>query len=135
MKPLYLQCIFIISRTAWEGLQKPLKTFPSDHILKCAGLCTGIPEECDTIHYDHWHQLCSTAKVEIPSPSTFLQYYFNRLAALLRIITSATRESLKETVPALEREILESMCSKNLSFALTVVEIFHLFCVPSLSLP
>ena len=58
----------MISKTAWDGLQKPLTTFSSDHILKCGNLCTGIPGECDTFHYDFWHQQCSTAKVGIPSP-------------------------------------------------------------------
>ena len=55
--------ISLFSRTAWEGLKKPVKTFSSDHILKCSGLCTGIPGDCDTFHYDFWHQLCSLANI------------------------------------------------------------------------
>ena len=60
--------ISLISRTAWDSLEKPVKTFSSEHIQKCGNLCTGIPGDCDTFHYDHWHQLCSTAKVGISSP-------------------------------------------------------------------
>ena len=60
--------ISLISRTVWDVLRKPVKTFSSEHIQKCGNLCTGIPGDCDTFHYDHWHQLCSTAKVGIPSP-------------------------------------------------------------------
>ena len=104
----------MISRAAWEGLQKPVTTFSSEHIQKRGNLCTGIPGDCDTFHYDHWHQLCSTAKVGISSPSYLIlisQFYINRLAALPQITRSATRESLKETIPAQHRERLASMCS------------------------
>ena len=59
----FIISISLISRTAWEGLKKPVKTFSSDHILKCSGLCTGIPGDCDTFHYDFWHQLCSLANI------------------------------------------------------------------------
>ena len=59
----YFHCISMSSLTAWDGLQKPVKTFSTDHIMKCSGLCTAIPGECDTFHYDFWHQLCSPAKV------------------------------------------------------------------------
>ena len=65
----FIISISLISRTAWEGLKKPVKTFSTDHILKCSGLCTGMPEDCDTFHYDFWHQLCSPAKVGILSSS------------------------------------------------------------------
>ena len=104
----------MISRTAWEGLQKPVETFSSDHILKCGNLCTAIPGDCDTFHYDFWHQRCTVAKVGIPSQLCRVlisQFYLNRLTALPQLIRSVTRERLKETVPVLIRERLGSIFS------------------------
>ena len=109
--------ISMISKTAWDGLQKPVTTFSSDHILKCGILCTAIPGDCDTFHYDFWHQRCTVAKVGIPSPLCRVimsQLYLNRLTALPQLIRSVTRERLKETVPALLREKLGSTFSIKL---------------------
>ena len=75
------------SRKAWEGLEKPVKTFSTDHILKCSGLCTGIPGKCDTFHYDFWHQLCSTAKVGTTFPllDTELAVLYHQIACIVSV--------------------------------------------------
>ena len=110
--------ISLTSRTAWEGLEKPVSTFSSDHILKCGGVCTSTPGDCDTFHYDFWHQQCSTAKVGYHQGDFILTSHtrINRLATVLPLlIRSATRQSLRETILALDRERLGSGSSMRLN--------------------
>ena len=112
--------ISLTSRTAWEGLEKPVSTFSSDHILKCGGLCTASPEDCDSFHYDFWHQVCYPAKVGYHQGDFILRLtshtHINRLATVLPLlIRSATRQSLRETILALDRERLGSGSSMKLN--------------------